>query len=190
MSTLILIDDYYLNPLGYNRGLFTQTSSSTPITNTTAELSLIDGGVGSLTVPTNAFKVGDTFRVKMTGHIQCTNNQTLTIQIKAGPAVILANTGAISLQTTSGNVRHFALDIEMVIRTLGVAGIASIATGGSFQYNRSGAGGSIEGTNFSVENITTFDTTISNTLQITGQWGSASASNSIFSEIFTLTKVY
>ena len=190
MPTEIELNPYYSNPLGYIRGLYTQTASSTPITNTTSELSLLDGGVGSLTVPANGFKIGDSFRVKMTGHIQCGNNEPLTIRIKAGPTVILASTGAINLQTTSGNVRHFSLDIEMVIRQLGAAGVASIATGGSFQYNRSGAGGSIEGTNFSIENNIDFNTTISNTLLITGQWTNASAANSIFSEIFTLTKVY
>lgn len=190
MGTNIYLDNYYVNPLGYNRGLFTQTSTSAPITNTTDELSLIDGGVGTLTVPANMFKIGDSFRVRMTGHIQCGNNEPLTIKIKAGATVILADTGAMNLQTTSGSSRHFSLDIEMVIRQLGAAGVASIATGGSFQYNRSGAGGTIEGTNFSVENNIDFDTTISNTLQITGQWTNASVSNSIFSEIFTLTKVY
>lgn len=170
----------------FNKGIYTQTASS-PVVTGTSEQSLLDGGEGSLTIPTNGFAAGDSFRARMTGHISSANNQTLQIKIKAG-SVILADTGLMTIGTTTS--KHFCLDIEFVIRAIGAAGVASIASGGSFMFNRSGAGGALEGTNFSVENSTTFATTISNTLEITAQWGSSSASNSIYSEIFTLSKVF
>jgi hypothetical protein len=170
----------------FNKGIYTQTASSSVVTGT-SEQSLLDGGQGSLTVPANGFSVGDSYRARMTGHISCANNQTLRIKIKAD-SVILADTGLMTLGATSS--KHFSLDIEMVIRAIGTTGIASIATGGDFRFNRSGAGGTIEGTNFSVENSTTFSTTISNTLEITAQWGSSNAANQIYSEIFTLSKVF
>ena len=170
----------------FNKGLYTQTATSPTVTGT-AEQSLLDGGVGSLSIPANGFAIGDSFRARMTGHISCANNQTLRIKIKAD-SVILADTGLMTLGQTSA--KHFCLDIEFVIRAIGGAGTASIATGGAFIFNRSGAGGAIEGTNFSTENNTTFNTTISNTLEVTAQWGGSSASNQIYSEIFTLVKIY
>lgn len=170
----------------FNKGLYTQTATSSTVTGT-AEQSLLDGGVGSLSIPANGFAVGDSFRARMTGHISCANNQTLQIKIKAG-SVILADTGLMTLGQTSA--KHFCLDIEFVIRAIGAAAVASIATGGVFMFNRSGGGGALEGTNFSTENNTTFNTTIINTLQITAQWGSSNATNQIYSEIFTLSKVY
>ncbi len=170
----------------FNKGLWTQTDTSLTVTGT-AEQSILDGGVGSLSIPADGFSVGDSFRARMTGHISCANNETLHIRIKTDSA-ILADTGVMTLSATSA--KHFCLDIEFVIRAIGAAGVASIATGGAFMFNRSGAGGAIEGTNFSTENNTTFDTTISNTLEITAQWGGSSASNQIYSEIFTLSKVY
>lgn len=39
-------------------------------------------------------------------------------------------------------------------------------------------------------NITTFNTTISNTLNVTAQWDSASTSNYIHSDIFVLQKIF
>ena len=186
MSTSIYIDNYALNPYGYLSRLYTQTSSSAPVTNTTVETSLLDGGLGTLSVPANMFQVGDSFKAVLTGHISSVNNHTLRIRIKTG-SVILADTGVITMPATSTN--HWKLDIDFTIRALGVAGVAKIASGGSFSYNKT-ASNAFEGVNFSVENTTTFDTTVNNTLSITAQWGTASASDSIYSEIFTLNKTY
>jgi hypothetical protein len=167
-------------------GLYTQTASSTPVTNTTTETSLLDGGVGTLTVPANGFKVGDSFHAILTGYISSVNNHTLTLRIKSG-SVVLATTGSITMAATTG--RHWKLEVYFTVRTLGVSGVASIATGGTFMYTKN-ASTNFEGTNFSTETTTGFDTTISNTLSITAQWGTANAGDSIYSEIFTLNKTY
>jgi hypothetical protein len=50
--------------------------------------------------------------------------------------------------------------------------------------------GVLEGFAFNQVNNTTFNTTISNTLDITVQWGAANAANSIYSDIFILNKTY
>lgn len=167
-------------------GLYTQTASSTPVTNTTTETSLLDGGVGTLTVPANGFKVGDSFHAILTGYISSVNNHTLTIRIKAG-SVVLATTGSITMAATTG--RHWKLEVYFTVRTLGASGVASIATGGTFMYTKN-ASTNFEGTNFSTETTTGFDTTISNTLSITAQWGQTNTGDSIYSEIFTLNKTF
>ena len=167
-------------------GLYTQTASSTPVTNTTTETSLLDGGVGTLTVPANGFKVGDSFHAILTGYISSVNNHTLRIRIKTD-GIVLADTGVITMAGATD--RHWKLEVYFTVRTLGASGVASIATGGTFMYTKN-ASTNFEGTNFSTETTTGFDTTISNTLSITAQWGTANAGDSIYSEIFTLNKTY
>lgn len=186
MSTQIYIDKYASNPYGYLSRLYTQTNSSTPITNTTTEESLLDGGLGTLTVPANMFKVGDSFHAVATGHITAVNNHTIQIRIKSD-GIVLADTGLII--TSGATNRHWKLEVEFVVRALGASGVAKIATGGTFFYTKD-ASNTFEGTNFSTETTTGFDTTISNTLSITAQWGTASVGDSIYSEIFTLNKTY
>lgn len=186
MSTSIYIDKYTQNPYGYLSRLYTQTNSSTPITNTTVETSLLDGGLGTLTVPANMFKIGDSFHAVATGHISSVNNHTLHIRIKSNN-IVLADTGVLTMSGSTN--KHWKLEVEFVVRAIGASGVAKIATGGTFFYTKD-ASNAFEGTNFSTETSTGFDTTISNTLAITAQWGTANAGDSIYSEIFTLNKTY
>jgi hypothetical protein len=167
-------------------GLYAQTSSSNPIANTTVESSLIGSGVGSFTIPANAFKVGDSFHAKLIGHISCNGAATIRLRIKAG-TIILADTGVIDLDASTN--KHWELNVYFTIRTLGGPGVASIASGGIFSYIKN-SGVNFEGTNFSIINNTTFDTTTDSTLKVTAEWGSANVADSIYSEIFTLTKTY
>ena len=167
-------------------GLFAQTASSTAITNTTTETTLIGSGVGSLSIPADGFEVGDSFHAKLIGHISCNSSATVRIRIKTG-SVVLADTGVISLATSTN--RHWEINVYFTIRSIGGAGVASISSGGIFSYVKN-AGTAFEGSNFLLINNTDFDTTVSNTLNVTAEWGTASASNSIYSDIFMLNKTY
>lgn len=169
-----------------NYGLFAQTANSTPITGTTTETSLINGGVGTLSVPANGFSVGDSFTAVMAGILNVGNNQTIRVKVKAG-SVILLDSGVQSITNISNNV--FSLNVDFTIRALGAAGVASIVSLGTFHYVKT-SNGVTEGFAFNTVNSTTFDTTISNTLNITVQWGSNNGTNSIYSDIFTLSKTY
>lgn len=169
-----------------NYGLFNQTGSSAPVTNTTSELTLLDGGVGSLSVPANGFKKGDAYHTILTGHISAVNNNTLEIRVKAG-SVVLADTGVITLAGATD--KDWELEIYFSINEVGTTNTASISTGGNFNYTKD-ASSAIEGTIFSLINSSSFDTTITNTLEITAQWGAANAGNSIYSEICTLNKTF
>jgi hypothetical protein len=186
MSTQICIDKYSQNPNGYLSRVYTQTSSSTPVTNTIVETSLLDGGLGTLTIPANMFYVGDSFRAVLIGHVSSLNNHTLQIRIKTN-GLSLADTGVITMPATT--IKHWKLEIDFTIRALGASGVAKIVSGGNFIYTKN-ASNAFEGNNFSVETTTGFDTTVNNTLAITAQWGTANAGDIIFSEIFTLTKTY
>jgi hypothetical protein len=164
--------------------LFTQTGNSTPISATTSELTLIDGGIGSLTIPANFFKPGDSFRLRMGGIVSAINNDTLTIRVK-GNSVTLG-TDIITFPTTSN--RSWMLDIDFIIRTIGGVGVASIVSNGFFTFTRISE--DLLGGGFVVIENTNFDTTITNTLDITAEWSSNDVSNSIYSTNFVLTKTF
>lgn len=186
MGVRIDSDSYYLNPLGYTRGLFAQTANSTPITNTIVETSLINGGVGSLSVPANGFKVGDSFRAVMAGILNVANNQTIQIRVKAG-SVVLLNSTPVGIGNITNDV--FSLNIDFTIRQLGGPGVASIVSLGGFHWVKT-VNGVTEGFAFNQVENTLFDTTVSNALDITVQWGAANPGNSIYSDIFILNKTY
>lgn len=173
-------------PASISYGLYAQTANSTPVTGTIVETSLINGGVGTLTVPANAFSIGDSFRAVMAGVLTAANNQTIRIRVKAG-SIILLDSGAQPITNITNDV--FSLNVDFTIRQLGAAGVASIVSLGVFHYVKT-VNGVIEGFSFNVVNNTTFDTTISNTLDITVEWGSTNAGNSIYSDIFILNKTY
>jgi hypothetical protein len=182
MSTEI----YLRGPAATNYGLFAQLGNSPVITGTTAELTLINGGVGSLSVPANGFAVGDTFRGDFGGLKSAKNGDTIRIRIKTG-SVILADSGP---QTMTGSTSAvWSLSMNFTIRALGPAGIASIVTFANFLTIKQ-ANSTTEGFGFNTVNNTTFDTTIPNTLDVTAEFSSTSGLNSIYSDIFTLNKIY
>ena len=173
-------------PPGPSDGLFAQTGNSTIITGIT-ESTLINGGVGTLTVPANGFQVGDSYRAIFGGVMNAANNQTIRIRVKAG-AVTLLDSGLQNLGSSVVN-DVWSLNVDFTIRQIGGAGVASIVSLGSFHYTKTN-NASVQGFGFNVVNNTTFDTTVSNVLDVTAQWGSANAGNNIYSDIFILNKIY
>jgi len=172
-----------INP---NVGLYAQTGNSAIITGIT-ESTLINGGVGTLTVPANGFQVGDSYRAVFGGVMDAANNQTIRIRVKAG-AVTLLDSGVQPLTNSIIN-DIFSLNIDFTIRQIGGVGVASVVSLGSFHYIKT-SNATTQGFAFNVVNNTTFDTTISTTLNVTVQWGSADAGNSIYSDLFVLNKTY
>jgi hypothetical protein len=173
-------------PKTNNFGLFAQTATSTPVVNTTTETTILNDGVGTMTVPSNGFQIGDSFSASLSGLLSANNNNTLRIRVKAG-LIELGNTGVITLPGITN--KFFDLKLNFTIRAIGAVGVASIATSGQFTYSKD-AGNAFEGMDFVSINNTTFDTTITNTIDITAEWGAASLANNISTELFILTKVY
>ena len=175
-----------------NYGLYTQTGDSSPVSGSSSPVatsgSLFDGGVGTLTVPANGFKVGDTFHLKMSGKINISNGHTLDIKFKSD-GVTLIDTGNITLSAAEN--KNWNLDVTFVIRTIGGAGTASILSTGELTVRKDGSGGETVVEIFSSKNTTTFDTTIQNTLISEAILGSAcTAAENIYSEMFVLHKIY
>jgi hypothetical protein len=186
-GTVAYLSDVPTVPASNNYGLFAQTGNSTIITGTTTESTLINGGEGSLIIPANGFNIGDSFRAVFGGVMNAANNQTIRIRVKAGSVVLLDS----GVQTLTNSIISdiWSLNVDFTIRQLGAAGVASVVTLATFHYTKTN-NATVEGFAFNNINNTTFNTTISNTLDVTVQWGSTNASNSIYSDIFILNKIY
>jgi hypothetical protein len=167
-------------------GLFAQTGDSTVISATTVETSLINGGLGTLSVPANGFSVGDSFRADIAGVMSSKNNETITVRVKAN-SVVLLDSGAQTLPFTTNDI--WDMSINFTIRQIGSAGVASIVSLGTFHYTKT-SNGNVEGFSFNTVNNTTFDTTIPNTLDLLISWSSTDTGNSIYSDIFVLNKIF
>ena len=167
-------------------GLYAQTALGTLITNTITETSLVGAGVGTLFVPANAFSVGNSFVAKMCGNLSCAGNETIHIRVKSN-GVTIADAGVFSMKITTD--KFFELTIDFTVTKIGAAGVAELFVNGQYSYNHNAAG-EIAGNNFALISNTTFDTTVSNTLTITAEWGLAKAANKIQSQNFVLNKIY
>jgi len=174
------------SPATTNYGLYAQTANSTPVTATIAETSIIGAGLGTLTVPLNGFSVGDSFKADFGGYLSSKNNDTIRIRVKSG-SVVLADSGVQTMQTATNDI--WELNINFTVRQIGVAGIASMVSLGVFHTTKQ-SNNSQTGFAFNTVNSTTFNTTISNTLDVTAEFSSTSALNSIYSDIFVLNKIY
>jgi hypothetical protein len=105
-----------LSPFPTVYGLFSQTGNSVVVSATTVETSIIDGGVGTLSVPANGFSVGDSFKVELAGVLNAANSETIRIRIKTG-LVILLDSGVKSLPNITNDV--WTLNIHFTIRQIG-----------------------------------------------------------------------
>jgi hypothetical protein len=169
-----------------SRGLYSQTTDSTPVTATTIAGTLIGTGVGNLSVPENRFSVGDTFRGDLGGLMSAKNGDDLRILIRSN-TVVLADSGFQNMGALTDAV--WSLSLDFTIRQVGGTGVASVVTFCNFLFVKQ-SNGTSEGFGFNNINNSNFDTTISNTLEVTAQWSSTDPTNSIYSDIFTLYKIY
>ena len=142
--------------------------------------------MGTLTVGANQFQVGDSFRADFGGLLSAKNNDTLRIRVKAG-SVILADSGPQTMTTSIDDVWQFS--VNFTIRQTGTTGNADIVSLGVFHTTKQ-SNNAQGGFAFNTVNNTTFDTTVSNTLNVTAQWSSNSPLNSIYADIFVLNKIY
>lgn len=153
------------------RTLFCQTTDKT-VANTASETSLIDGGVGQLVILEDTLKVGDTIRVALQGYHSAVSTPTIRIRVKLN-SVVMLDTGAVA--TGNSTDRLVELSALLTVRTLGATG--SIIGHGYWQELGAGAN------NFPMINTAavTFDSTIDQTFDVTIEWGTASASNTVTS---------
>jgi hypothetical protein len=155
--------------------LFTQTNTVT-VANTVTQTALTGTGVGTLTLPANFFVAGKTIRLRMWGYYSSTGNPTITVRVKLGSTTIGTMTGS----SGNGSNDTFEAWSDITCRTTG--GTGTVFTQGVYREVQSS--GLIAGTDNT--STTTVDTTASQAVSITVEWGTAAAGNTISATNFTL----
>jgi len=183
------VETQSINGLTPQGGLSSGTSNSAILTASTAEQSILSATfVGARTAPANTFGVGDSFVAVLAGNFSAANGDTLTLRLKGGPlGTTVLSSIVVPLNNATGT--YFELEIDFVVRATGAAGVGDIVANYDFSYNQA-SGGNFQGERKCEVNNTNFDTTVDNVLDITAQFSSASASNSIETLLSTLGKVY
>lgn len=156
--------------------LFIQTQSVT-VANTVTETAITGTGIGTLTLPANFLVAGKTIRLRGQGFNSSTGTPNITIKIKFGSTVILT-TGVIA----TGNGTNDGFDFEGVItcRTTGGSGTV-FSQGYYFELHTLGVKSDMTNTA-----TTTIDTTTTQALTATVEWGTAAAGNTITMTNFTM----
>jgi hypothetical protein len=163
-------------------GLFSQTSIKT-IENTITETSLIGSGVGNLTFPTGFFQNGYSFVYKTGGQWRTVaTNQSIRFRLRTSAITnpILFDTGLL-LTSNVNTVRGWNIECQFTYYA------GTIVTNFTFTYIDSNNNTS----GFVSRGNTTISNTVSNTIDLTVQWGgSLTPSNTITSDYGTLTKIF
>ena len=150
-----------------NTGIFSQTASVT-VGNTVAETTIIGSGVGSTTLQANYLKQGKTLKIRAWGYHSSVSNPNITIRVKIGSTVVLT-TGAVASHASTND--GFTIDSWVTCRTTGQTG--TVFAQGTYTE--------ISNPVFEMTNTTTstIDTTASQTIDITVQWGTQSNSDTL-----------
>lgn len=153
--------------------VFRQTNSTT-LGNSTTETNIIGTGQGSTTLAANQLTVGSTLRVAMDGYGGVSGGGTVQIKLKIGANTVI-DTGTFTPITI---VPSFPWRLELVysVRTTGAGGTG---IGQAFLVFTKDVNGTIVGNPVAITGTTTIDTTASNIVQVSWQWGTASANNTI-----------
>jgi hypothetical protein len=164
-------------------GLFSQTADAT-VANTTTETTIFGTGQGSLTVAANHLTAGKSVRIKLRGRWSTTTPApTMNVRFKIGGTTYNA-TGVVALfQTVTDGL--FEIDIVLTCRTAGSGGTCVSTVNAMFNGGAAGVRQMYDAT----PDTTTIDTTATNTLDVTVQWGTASAQNTITSLTATVDSV-
>lgn len=186
-GTTYKVKNSTLFPLPTVYGLYSQTGNSISISATTVESSLIGGGIGTLYIPANSLQPGISVHGHLSGVMSCVGTAEITIKIKTLSGVVLCDSGVLPLDAATD--KHWDMDLYFTVRSAGVAGVASIISSGVFNYNKD-FGANSNNFNFDTLNNTTFDTTITDILDITLQWNTNDSGNTIYSEIFVFNRIY
>lgn len=149
--------------------IFSQTGTATGA-NTTNEISCFGSGVGTLTIPANFLKAGKNISIIIHGIIANTLTPTLRLKAKIGSAIVIDSTALTSIAITGTS--SMLIRCDMTCLTTGASGTA--VGQGYLQYRNVMAGETLSSASAT---SVTIDTTVNNTLDVTLQWGTASASN-------------
>jgi hypothetical protein len=165
-----------------NPGLYSGISDGIAITGSTEQSLLPTSGVGSLTVPANTFRVGDTFHLVCAGDIPVGDKDD-TITVTLGQNGTILGQLTVDMEDTVDPV-FFELESDFTIRSIGATG--QVITNFDFTFNKSLLK-DFKGSRH--VQLSTIDTTTASALTLTAQF-SAGALSEIQTRLFYLRKQY
>ena len=167
-----------------NPGLYSGISDGVAITGSTEQSLLPTSGVGSLSVPANTFRVGDTFHLVCAGDIPVGDkDDTITIRLKQNGDTLGLLT--LDMEDTQNNTTvFFELEADFTIRSIG--GTGQVITNFDFTFNKNLLK-DFKGSRH--VQLSTLDTTTASSLSLTAQF-SAGALSEIQTRLFYLRKQY
>ena len=173
---------YVESRLGY---LYAMLADGPTVSDGDAETSLLPSGVGdftgTLTVGANGFSVGDSFHFVIAGNCIYDTNNDITLRLKNGG--ILSEI-TMDLEDTDAPNTYWELEADFTIRSIGATG--SIITNFDFTFNKKALKDFKGQRNVTVSTI---DTTVSNTLDITAEFIGTQTS-SMFARLGYLKKMH
>jgi hypothetical protein len=163
-----------------NKALFVQ-NNTVNISNTTVESTILGTGFGTKTLAENFLTVDKTLRVTVRGYMNEVSTPTIRVRLKLGSTNIF-DSGAVNINNLGGTNKYFDAIFDITCRTVGVNG--TVFPQGRWQYTaNSGVSYLIDGVVLAASAI---DTTISQTIDLTVKWGSASVNNNVNSTNATI----
>jgi hypothetical protein len=169
-----------ITPVG---GLYSGISDGVVINQASGQTDLLPvSSVGSLVIPANGFKIGDVFHIVVAGIFPTeSKNDDITIDVKQnGTTIASINLELEDFDTVPSN---FELEMDFVIRSIGVAGVVSSNL--DFSFNKK-VSKDFKGTRST--DITTIDTTTASSLSVLATVNGAGSS--IQSRMAYLRKQY
>jgi hypothetical protein len=163
-----------INNIKPSGGVYSESTGFTILAANTTETNLLGQGSssGSLTVPANGFTALDVYAFKASGRLSGGQNDLFTLRLKSEvngglDPTITIGTLAITLQDNGLVDVWWDITADFTIRAVGAASVAYLVLSGVFRYTNTNDVVRIYGRTI-LEN-TNFDTTKSNTLQLTYQ---------------------
>lgn len=159
--------------------LYTNTSNGTAVSNTTTETSLFTGATASagstLTIEAGSPAAGSVYRLRLDAPYTTTGTPTLRLRIKLGSTSV-GDTTAFNATTGTANGRSF-VEAYIFVDSVGASGSVRAELFGNLMPTPSGTATPA----FFVGSLgaVTIDFTANQTIDVSAQWGTASASNTI-----------
>ena len=160
------------------------SDSATFLTDGTEQSLLPTTGQGSLSVPANTFKVGDSFHLVMAGQILIGNqNDDFTFKVYQDGVVLGEITVKLETLTAPGDQSFWEGEVDFTIRSIGATG--SVVSNIDWTFNKNTTKDFKGSRSVTVASI---DTTTVSSLSVTGQVVGGNGS-SLVTNFMTLHKV-
>jgi hypothetical protein len=157
--------------------VFAGTADKT-VSNTASETSLIPTGVGSVTLPANSPSIGKMLKIRLAGKYSSKTAPAgnITLQVKLGTTVV-NTTGAHAIDAGETD-QLWIIDLVLCFRTIGASGTVIGQTG--WQHTVQGAvSTAMQVAPMVATAPVTINTTIAQAVDVTEQFSTANASNTI-----------